>query len=292
AALFKPPPGELLALTTDTLAEDVHFRTDWMAPDCLGRRALVQGLSDIASMGARPLGAVVALSLPTPAPEDFFDPFLEGLLEGAEEFRAPLAGGNLSRSPMGISVTTTVAGSVHPEAALRRDAAKPGQELWVTGVPGSAAAGLALLEGRREGESGNLLVQRFLRPTPRIEEAVFLRDSAGARAAIDLSDGVRRCATLIAEESDCGLAIDADRLPRDDALDEAVPLLERSAASLALDGGEDFELLFTADADAVDRIAGAFKARFGIPLTRIGRVVEGEGLEILGDPGKKEFKHF
>jgi thiamine-monophosphate kinase len=261
-----------------------------MKPRDLGRRSLVQGLSDIASMGARPLGAVVALTLPAlPAP-GFFDAFLSGLLEGAAEFATPLAGGNLSRGET-VSVTTTVAGSVHPGAVLRRDGARPGESLWVTGVPGSAAAGLGLLEAEAEG-ADHPVVRRFLRPAARIEEAAFLRDSAATRAAIDLSDGVRRCAALLGEESDCRLVIDAERLPRTEALDEAAAQMKRSAVSLALDGGEDFELLFTAPAGSVEPRVETFEKRFGIPLTRIGKVVDGEGLEVLGDPGEMEFRHF
>lgn len=293
-ALLEPPPGELVALTVDTLTEGVHFRPAWMDAAALGRRALVQGLSDIAAMGARPLAALVALSLPAGAPLSWFDAFLEGLRWAAGAYRCPLAGGNLSRSLGGVSVTSALAGSVPPGQALRRDAARPGDEIWVTGVPGSAAAGLAILEtGTAEEDPALLLLTlRFLDPVARVAEAGFLRSAAGVRCALDLSDGVRRSAALLAEESRCAAVLDASALSGDEALRAAQGRFGRPAASFALDGGEDFELLFTAAPGAVEGVRERFEKRFALPLTPVGRMEEGAGLAVEADPGECAFEHF
>jgi thiamine-monophosphate kinase len=225
-------------------------------------------------------------------PLEFFDGFLRGLRSAADEFRCPLAGGNLARSPGGISVSTATLGSVVPGAALLRSAARPGDEIWVTGAPGSAAAGLHALQAGASPDGGSALVRKFLDSVPRIDEAAFLRDSAGVRAAIDLSDGLRRCASLMAEESRARVVIDAAALPRDQALSAAGAAAGKDPASWALDGGEDFELLVAAPAGAVGRVRARFERKFGIPLTRIGTVETGEGLELRGDPGGEEFEHF
>ncbi|MHC5082291.1 MAG: thiamine-phosphate kinase [Planctomycetota bacterium] len=292
AALFSPPPGETLAFSIDSLVEGTHFQTAWMHPTHLGSRVIRQGLSDMAAMGARPLGVLVDLSLPKGTPEAFFDDFLKGVLAASAAFSCPLAGGNLTRSPSGIATTAAVAGSVHPARVLRRDQARPGQEVWVTGFPGSASAGLLLLAQEPRSPASGPLVDRFLEPVPRIAEAAFLRDTGGAAAAIDLSDGLRRCAALLAEESGAALEIDADLLLVEPGLRETAERFGRTPSSLALDGGEDFELLVTAPPGALTRIQEAFQKRFGVPLTRIGRVDEGAGLTVLHDPGETEFKHF
>ncbi len=292
ACVLAPPPGEQIVFTIDTLAEDVHFRKPWTSPDALGWKLMVQGLSDLASMGARPLGAVVALSLEAETLVSWFDAFLEGLLRAAEAYKAPLAGGNLARSMAGVTATAALTGSVYPGAALLRSTAKPGEAIWVTGAPGSAAAGLAWLEEDRPAEEGEAVVGKFLRPVPRLDEACFLRHAANVRCAIDLSDGVRACASLLAGESGVHAELDASRLPAGNPLDDAAKRLGRPPASLGLDGGEDFELLFTASPGAVERVRMRFEKKFGVPLTRIGRVLEGEGLEVLGDPGEEAFEHF
>lgn len=293
AALLAVPPGEAAVLTVDTLNEGVHFDLRWMPPFDLGRRAQVQSLSDIAAMGARPLGAVVALCLRPDTGLDFFDGLLAGLLDAAREYRCPLAGGNLARSPGGgISISTSTLGSVVPGAALRRDAARPGHEVWITGVPGSASAGLSLLLGGEDPAGKHLLVRRFLRPVPRLSEAAFLRDAGGACAAIDLSDGLRRCAALLAGDSRVRAVLDASLFPRDASLLAAGEAAGKDPASWALDGGEDFELLVTAPPGAIGRVRDRFERKFSLPLTRIGSVEEGEGLEVRNDPGGVEFTHF
>jgi thiamine-monophosphate kinase len=292
AAILSPPSGEHLVFTVDTLTEDVHFRIAWTSARQLGARLLVQGLSDVAAMGARPLGAVVALSLPAGKDTDFVDGFLRGLLDAGRTYRCPLAGGNLSRSATGVSATAALTGSVSPGRALRRERARAGQSVWVTGTPGAAAAGLAALEKGSDAGWTGPLVKRFLEPRPRLDEAAFLRDAAGVEAAIDLSDGVRRCASLLGEESRCALALEAAALPSTPELEKAAGEFGRPVSSYALDGGEDFELLFTAEAGAVERVKERFEMKFGLPLTRVGTVEKGEGLTVHDDPGRDEFQHF
>jgi len=297
AAVIAPPPGTHLVVTTDSMIEGVHFRMEWIEPFTLGRRVVVQGLSDLAAMGARPLGAVVALSFPPETGSDFLDAFLRGLLEAARSYSCPLAGGNLARS-RDVTATASVFGAVFPSKPLRRDRARVGDELWVTGFPGSSAAGLGVLSGEGAGSDRDTephrshLERRFLFPEPRIEEAAFLRDSAGVCCAIDLSDGIRRCSSLLAEESRVSIEVDASACPVDEALAWGAARLGKEPRSLALDGGEDFELLFTAPPGAVDRVLDRFESRFSLPLAKIGSVREGSGLTVLHDPGEASFEHF
>lgn len=291
AALLAPPSGTHVVLTVDSLVENVHWKRSWMEPERLARRLLVQGLSDLAAMGARPLCALVALGLPAATPAAFADAFVDGLLDASRDFACPLAGGNLARHPDGVCATATLAGAVPAGAALLRSRARPGDAVWVTGFPGSAAAGVELLETGRV-EAGDPLAARFLDPRPRIEEAAFLRDGASVACAIDLSDGVRRCAALLAEESGVRIVLDAARFPADAALEAAASKAGRDVVSLALDGGEDFELLFTARPGAVERVRARFEKRFGVAPARIGEVREGEGLVVEGDPGAAAFEHF
>ncbi|MDE3128338.1 MAG: thiamine-phosphate kinase, partial [Gemmatimonadota bacterium] len=268
AAMLDVPAGEQLAVSVDTSVENVHFRRAWLTPAEIGARAVTAALSDLAAMGAAPLGVLVALALP----ETWRDR-LVGLAEGiglavsAAETR--IVGGNLSAASE-LSITTTVLG--HTGAPLRRDRARAGDAVYVTGRLGGPGAALQALLAGRTPEPGHR--ERFAHPAARIAEARWLA-GAGVVAAIDVSDGLLADAGHLAAASGVGLELDL----------AAIPLVEGAAARDALASGEEYELLVAASGPLDAR---AFAGRFGIPLTAVGRAVaEHPGLVEVLDGGRR-----
>jgi len=239
AALLAVPPGELLVISTDTQVQGVHFPQDSDAAR-VSYRACAAAVSDLAAMGARPLGMTLALTLPE-SDENWLSACSRGLAEAVDDFSLPLVGGDTTRGS--LSLTITVLGATRAGAALRRDGARPGDRLCVSGTLGDAAAGLALLQGRMDAASpaSELLIQRFWRPQPALALGQAL--SGVASAAIDISDGLLADAGHLSEASGVRIAIDSERIPLSDALSGAV---ERDQAmAWALAGGDDYALCFT-----------------------------------------------
>lgn len=297
AALLRPPPGQELAVALDTLLEGVHFPVG-TAPGDIGFKALAVNLSDLAAMGATPAWALMSLSLPRPD-RRFVEQLLDGFMALAEPHRVALVGGDTVRGPLGISVT--VHGFVPAGQALRRSGARPGDAVMVTGTLGDAAAALACLDSDREDadrllsasvESRKTLINRLNRPTSRIAAGLLLRGAA--HACIDISDGLLADLGHICEASGTGAKIDADALPLSSAL---LTLFGDQARDFALAGGDDYELCFTAP----DERAGAILAdlsRLGCGATRIGCIVDGEGIAVHDAAGRpvrplsKGWNHF
>jgi thiamine-monophosphate kinase len=276
AAIVQVPPGEKLVVTTDTSVDGVHFRQTWLNHFEIGYRATAAALSDLAAMAARPLGIVIALTLPE-ADRLEARSLATGIREGASAVLCPIVGGDLS-SGKTLSLTITALGSVkHP---LSRAGAKPGQRVYVTGsLGGPAAAVRAWLAGNEPGERDRA---RFATPCPRIEPAIGLAQR-GATSAIDISDGLVADLAHIAAASKVRIEIDVDRIPR----------VAGVTAIEAANSGEEYEVVVTAP--AID--TAQFSAEFGLDLTEIGRVVAGaSGVDLL-DAGKKitappGFDHF
>jgi len=265
AALLAPPPGRQLVVTADTLNDGVHFPRG-TSPADVGWKALAVNLSDLASMGAEPAWCTLSLSLPQSDPA-WIDGFLDGFLDLAEQHGIALVGGDTTRGPLSIAVTAM--GLVEPGRALRRDGARVGDEVWVTGTLGDAAGGLALLDR----EAVPALRARLDRPTPRVAAG---RALAGiATACVDVSDGLLADLGHVCARSHVAARIDVDALPASAALLEAIGEADRIA--LQAGGGDDYELCFTAPADAGADI-GAVSAQLGLRITRIGRIVVGEGV--------------
>jgi len=273
-ALLHLRPGEELAVTTDLSIAGRHFRLDWHQPESIGHRALARGLSDLAAMGARPVAAFLSIGLPreliasSNRRRPWIQGFLDGLLALARTHQTPLAGGDLSESPLPIA-DIVLTGAVPSGKALLRSKAKAGHLLYVTGKLGGAAAGLARLgELARSTKMGHppripaALAAEFayhLYPQPRIAQGLFLRRHGIASAAIDLSDGLSTDLAHICEESGAAAEIDETLLP----------IHAGANLTMALHGGEDYELLFTAPAAVrmPRKIAG-------VPITCIGRMVK------------------
>ena len=298
AAILLPPVGHDLAVSTDTLVAGVHFPPLTSARD-LGWKSLAVNLSDLAAMGATPAWALLALTLPE-ADRSFVDGFAEGFAELAAQHRVALVGGDTTRGP--LSVTVVVHGFVPSGRALRREGAQPGDQVFVTGTLGDAAAALRCLDGGDPAAATLLnapsatresLLVRLHRPTPRIAAGAVLRD--GASACIDVSDGLLADLGHVAARSGVGIEIDALELPASSAL---LALFEESERiALQASGGDDYELAFTAPAArAVDVLRDL--ARVGCGATRIGRVVAGAGVSLLDANGisialgRRGWEHF
>ena len=265
AALLAPPPGRQLVVTADTLNDGVHFPRG-TSPADVDWKALAVNLSDLASMGAEPAWCTLSLSLPQSDPA-WIEGFLDGFLDLAGQHDIALVGGDTTRGPLSIAVTAM--GLVEPGRALRRDGARVGDEVWVTGTLGDAAGGLALLDR----EPVPALRARLDRPTPRVAAG---RALAGiATACVDVSDGLLADLGHVCARSHVAAHLDVDALPASAALREAFGEADRIA--LQASGGDDYELCFTAPADASADI-DAVSARLGLQITRIGRIVAGEGV--------------
>jgi len=278
AALLAVPSGQELAVAIDTMVEGVHFPRDTPAAD-IGWKALAVNLSDLAAMGATPAWALLALTLPR-ADEALIDGFADGFAQLAQTYRLALVGGDTTRGALTISVA--VHGFVPPGKALTRAGAQVGDAVLVTGTLGDAASGLQLLQQRRRGDAqSNYLIERLNRPTPRVAAGLALRERASA--CIDVSDGLLADLGHICATSGVGAEIEAALLPRSSALLDLFD--DVSSRGFALSGGDDYELCFTVPPQRVASVQ-ADLARLGCGATRVGRIVEGEGVKVRDANGQ------
>lgn len=277
AALLQPPPGMQLVVTMDTLNDGVHFPPGTDAAR-VGWKALAVNLSDLAAMGAEPAWCTLSLSLPGADP-GWVDGFLEGFLALAAEHRVALVGGDTTRGP--LAVTVTAHGFVDPGRALRRDGARVGDGVWVSGSLGAAAA--ALEQWRRGRDIDPELRERLDRPRPRVALGRAL--SGVATSCIDVSDGLLADLGHVCAASGVGVRLDVDALPGAGVLR---PHFDGDALrTLQATGGDDYELCFTlpAGADAL-AAAAASAAATGVEVTRIGTVVAGRGVDAHDREGR------
>lgn len=287
-AILRPPKGHEILVTTDFTLEGRHFRRDWHPPESVGHRALARGLSDLAAMGASPLAAFLSLALPgemlaTRAGRVWVDRFFGGLRGLAKQHRVPLAGGDTSESPCGLVLADIVLiGSAPVGRALRRSGGRVGDVLYVTGKLGGAAAELAAMESRgskRWSGTANSGAQPQLFPQPRIDVGRALLRRRLATACIDLSDGLSTDLAHLCQESGVGAEVSSSTLPMHPLAMAAGPGAD---LDFALNGGEDYELLFAArPATRVPRSVA------GIPITRIGRLVRGGAISLVDANGKR-----
>ena len=288
AAVFKLGSGANLVITTDLLIEDIDFRHHTTTPGLLGHKALAVSLSDIAAMGARPRWAMLSLGLQAAVWDSGFgDRFYEGFFQLADRYGVKLIGGDISRAPERTVIDSLVIGDCTPDRAVLRSGAKPGDEIYVTGFLGDAAAGLRLLErGARLHGSGesvesspvdetgevhpiDRLLLRQLKPEPRVGWGMLLGNNQLATAMIDLSDGLSSDLNHLCTESNVGALIDASRIPIDPLVQDVCGRRALDPLMLALHGGEDFELLFTVDPQTAAKLP---KRVDGVALTRIGEI--------------------
>ena len=289
-ALLQPPIGELLAVSTDMLIEGRHFFAG-ANPYDLGHKALAVNLSDLAAMGAQPISFTLALALPTSDPH-WLQPFSEGLFHLADAQDIELMGGDTTRGPLAISIT--VIGSVPNTQALKRSSAQAGDELWVSGTLGDARLALEVLQNKRT-LAPDLFAKaskRLHRPEPRVALGLALRGIASA--AIDVSDGLLGDLSHLINQSSLSATLFVDDLPLGDALSSQTI---DTRYALALNGGDDYELCFSAPADKHQAVIDAGQ-RSQTQVTCIGRLDKGSGIEIQDQQGKlisavnQSFDHF
>ncbi len=301
AAVIEPDRGMLTVVTTDAIVEGVHFERALTPPDAIGFRALAVSLSDLAAMGATPRHALLSLALPGELPIADLDALLQGLLDLAGRYGTTLVGGNITRSSGPLFIDVTAFGSVKRRCVLERSGARPGDDVYVSGLIGSAAAGLSWLQGsRRDGTEAdarlNSCLERHLKPEPRVRLGTLLGRNRVARACIDLSDGLADGLRQLTRASDVGVMIDAERIPIDPGARMWFELAGLNPSSAALVGGEDYELLFTVSKSARGRFRGVQRLVKDLSLTRIGIITEARDLLLRlngkHEPLPKGYEHF
>ncbi|MGB7191788.1 MAG: thiamine-phosphate kinase, partial [Acidobacteriaceae bacterium] len=276
-AVVRPAADEEIVVTTDFSLEGVHFRREWHSPESVGHKCLARGLSDVAAMGARPVAAFLSMALPRELVaarrgKPWVERFLDGLLALADQYKVPLAGGDTARAVGPACFDIVLLGAVKRGAAWPRSGAKVGDSIYVTGALGGAAAELLALERgpRKFAElrkaDGN---HPHFFPEPRLAVAAKLAKAGLVRAAIDISDGLSTDLGHICEESGLAAELDAAAIPvHRSALEAERAGLSESSLELALHGGDDYELLFTARPGAkVPRTVA------GVAVRRIGQMV-------------------
>lgn len=272
-AILPKNPADDLLITSDALVEEIDFRLDWASPEQIGYRALAVSLSDIAAMGGNPTFAIVSIGLPSALWQaKFMDRFYDGWFELATKFDVVLAGGDISRTPAKVFIDSVVLGDVPAGRAIRRSGAEPGHFVYVSGPLGSAAAGLRkLVAGERFNQAApDPLIERHLRPMPQVQLGQQLAASGLVSSMIDLSDGLSSDLAHICRSSNVGAKIVANDVPFSADLMEFAGSIE-TMLDLTLNGGEDFELLFTSpEADLAERL--------GVDIFRIGEITANPGV--------------
>ena len=289
AAVFRNSAGKETVITADLLVEDVDFRRTTTPPYLLGHKALAVSLSDIAAMGARPLWSLISIGVPEDVwQSDFVERLYDGLLNLANRYGVQLIGGDTSRTHENIVIDSVVTGECAAGMAVMRSGARPGDQIFVTGSLGAAAAGLRLIErgahlaeqnlGDEDSQKLDHILLRQLRPEPRVGWGIVLGEERLATAMIDLSDGLSSDINRLCAAGSVGALIDSALLPIDHYVTELCGRRALDPLQLALHGGEDFELLFTVRPADVPRLPRRVD---GVEIKHIGEITAAhEGVKI------------
>ncbi len=274
---------KVLLATTDILIEGVHFKKNYTAPYVLGRKAISISVSDIAAMGGRPGFALVSIAMPGDTLKSYIDELYRGIKDCSSEFACRVAGGNTARLPGRVMVGTTVFGEAEQGRVVFRSGARPGHRIFVTGTLGDSALGLKVLGRYGEKALKGLFRKAALKhldPTPRIKAGIRLSSKGLCSAMIDVSDGLLLDLKRLCESSRVSAVIEAERLPLSDEVRRFFSNRPKALCSIALTGGEDYELLFTAPEDSsrdILRLSRELKLR----ITDIGSITgPGRNVEI------------
>jgi thiamine-monophosphate kinase len=294
-ALWQPRPGFHTVLTADLLAEGVHFDLKRTSPWELGAKAAAVNLSDLAAMGAQPRAFLVSVALPRRRNlgAAWLDAFHQGLHAWASAFGAAPAGGDISASKSGLFIDATFIGEVEKGRALRRNGAKPGDWLLCTGSLGDSAAGLALASKAARGlhaGSKRQLLKRHKTPLPRVLAGRWLVKRKAATACIDVSDGLASEALHLSQESGVAVEIFADAIPYSPALLSAAAALRHDPLDWALNGGEDYELLFTAPPKLARELLEDMPDQAGCTISVVGEVKRGRGAWLIEGNKRRALK--
>lgn len=294
AAAFKSTEGHLSLVTSDMLVEGVHFDLALCDSLTLGRKSLAVNLSDLAAMGAKPRYFLLSLAIPAAVTVEFLDGFIAGIMQRAEQFGVTLVGGDTCSSAGGLVISITAIGEQLPDLVVSRSGARPGDLLFVTGTLGDSALGLELL---RKGERHGPIVERHLDPEPRVAAGILLAESGAATAMIDVSDGLLADLGHILRLSKVGARVELETVPLSHGYTEEISRLAGDPFSLALGGGEDYELLFTAPPLLRDRVF-TLMAECGVGVSLIGEITASGRLSVINADGeeyrtaRKGYNHF
>lgn len=298
AAILSPSAGRQVVVSTDLLAEGVHFDRSFGPDRLLGRKSLAVNLSDLAAMGALPRWFFLSLAVPAGFSLDGIEAMLDGLAGQAAEYGVLLTGGDTCASRSGLLISVTVMGEQLPELLLKRSGAVAGDDIWVSGTLGDSALGLRLLmEGRRLGSGDDALLLRHLDPAPRCMLGHSLAEAGLVHAMIDISDGLLADLGHVCRQSGCGAEIMLASVPRSFAFEEAARALPVYPWHCVAAGGEDYELCFTAPPESRAAIEKIGK-NSGIQVSVVGKVTRsGQVTAIMPDgsifqPASSGYTHF
>jgi len=302
AAVVEPARGALELLTTHSLVESIHFDRRLSTPADIGWKALAVNLSDVAAMGATPRLGLLSLALPYAIAADEVHALVDGFLALASDTRVALAGGNITRSPGPLIVDVTVSGFARRRRVLTRAGGRLGDDVYVTGEVGSAAAGLQYWKNMtetidpKEISGMDACIARHRRPEPRVRIGMLLGRNGAANACMDLSDGLGDAVRQVAEASGTGARIEAEALPIAEAARAWFLRSGQDPIMAAMAGGDDYELLFTAPRRTRGRLHTVMRQARGVRITRIGVLTDGREVAVSRD-GREEplpagFVHF
>lgn len=286
AAIIAPAPGHEIVTTVDALTEGVHFLPD-DPPGDIARKMLRCNLSDLAAMGARPIGYLMTTALTDRVDEAWIAAFTAGLAADQREFGIGLLGGDTTSTPGLLSLTVTAFGEVPTGKALRRNGARAGDLVMVSGTIGDGALGLLVSRGELPGldrQDRDALIARYRLPQPRLKLGAALLGRDLATAALDVSDGLVADLGHICEQSHLSATIDVASVPLSEAVRHAITA-DPNLLAVALTGGDDYELLFTIALEKRD-IVKTLSRELGLPITEIGAMAPGQGVRALDTAGK------
>ena len=290
--------GRLLLATSDIQIEDIHFTSSGFSPEQIGEKAAAVNLSDIAAMGGRPLYALVSIAVPQRLDAAYIERVYRGLGTCLHHWGASVIGGNTAASKEGLIIDVTLLGETDRSRLLTRRGAKPGDVLCITGDLGASRAGLALLSDKSlslEPEGRAEALRRHRTPTPRLPESAVLAEM-GVSACMDVSDGVAGDAARLAEQSGVHITLRMDDIPVSDAARSTAGALGLDPRRFALEGGEDFELLFALPPSRFTEISREVRSKTGTRITIIGEVADGAGVWLTSSEGtlplESGFDHF
>jgi thiamine-monophosphate kinase len=289
AALVAVGDGLQLVVTTDMLVERIHFRRDWSDPYSIGWKAAAANLSDIAAMGATPTFAFISIGFTSRETVENLDRLYDGFVDCLNRYGARLAGGDTNATPDHLVLSVTQLGTVQPDRAMTRSAARIGDILLATGTLGDSAAGLALLTEyglARAEKMDKDLINTHRRPQPRIVAGKAAAASGKVHAAMDISDGIAADVAKLCAASGVGARLDSGALPISEATRTTANLLHRDAVEFALNGGEDYELLMAVAPGDVDDVTKAI-VDAGTSITPVGEITK-SGMRIMAPNGTDE----
>lgn len=288
AAVIEGPRGISWLVTTDALAEGVHFRREWAGWEDIGRKALVANISDITAMGGIPWFYFLSLSVPHNMSEADLSGFIKGIKDVASQYDMILAGGDTTASTEKLFLSITVVGSAAQDAVVYRKGARDGDKIFVTGSLGGSAAGLICLNKDIKGEKYSPFIMRHIKPQPRVRIGAWLGEHKCASSMIDISDGLVADVNHIADRSGVGYIIDAEKIPVASGLEAIDNIIDVDIKELALTSGEEYELLFTMSREQEEYFySQSAKLDFGCQITEVGKIVKDDAKrQVLGAGGK------